>query len=63
VNDTAIRPITIAEQAEAAARRFVQTGEKEENPHRATGNEQRWRSCFDRWVLALSAGVDEERGA
>jgi hypothetical protein len=33
------------------------------NPHADTPNEQRWRSVFDRYVLAFSAQADEEAGA
>jgi hypothetical protein len=53
--DTTIRPITIGEQAEQAARRFVATGEPEPNPHAGTDQEQRWRSCYERWLLQLTA--------
>lgn len=58
--DTSIRPITIAEQAEAAARRFVETGEPITNPHAGTEHEQKFRSLADRWCLALSAEVDTQ---
>jgi hypothetical protein len=56
VSDLPIRPITIAEQARDAARRFVATGETESNPHQGTAQEQVWRSAFDRYVLLFSTG-------
>lgn len=61
--DTPIRPVTIGEQAEAAAKRFIATGEPEHNPHQGTEQEQRWRSCFERWLLQLSAVEGTEAGA
>ena len=61
--DTPIRPITVAEQAEAAARRTVETGEREPNPHQGTANEQRWRSGYERWLLQLSAVEGTEASA
>lgn len=59
MSDTSIRRIEIAEQAEQAARRFVETGEPELNPHEGTENAQVWRSLFERWLLALTAPETE----
>ena len=61
--DHTIRPITVAEQAEQAARRFVDTCEPQPNPHTGTALEQRWRSLYDRWILQLSAEQDTEASA
>lgn len=55
MTDTSIRRVTIAEQAELAARRFIETGEPQPNPHAGTADEQAWRSAFERNLLALSA--------
>jgi hypothetical protein len=61
--DLSIRRITIAEQAREAAARFVQTGEREANPHAGTAEEQLWRSAFERYVLQFSAAQDTEASA
>lgn len=61
--DTSIRPVTVAEQAEAAARRFVESGEPEQNPHKGTPAEAKWRSSYERWLLALTAPQDVEGSA
>lgn len=61
--DLSIRLLTLAEEAEAAARRFVDTGEPQDNPHRGTPDEQAWRSAYERWLLQLSAAADTEGGA
>lgn len=53
--DCAIRPITIAEQADAAARRTVQTGEVQPNPHpEGTDAHRQWKAAFERLLLAHS---------
>jgi hypothetical protein len=62
MTDTSIRRVTIAEQAQLAAAKFMETGEKPDNPHAGTADEQAWRSAFERWLLALSA-ADVEGGA
>jgi hypothetical protein len=61
--DTSIRRVSLAEQAEAAARRFVETGEPEPNPHKGTDDEQPWRSLYERWLLALTADEGTEGSA
>lgn len=61
--DHDVRPITIAEQAEAAARRFIATGEPQHNPHAGLPGEQRWRSVYERWLLALTADEGSEGSA
>lgn len=58
--DTSIRRVTIAEQAEAAARLFMETGTPQPNPHAGTADEQAWRSVYERWILALSAHENTE---
>jgi hypothetical protein len=61
MSDFSIRPITLAEQAEAAARRFSATGEHEPNPHAGTAQEAAWEAAFARitqetaWAAACRA--------
>jgi hypothetical protein len=57
MSDTSIRRVSISDQARAAAWRFVQTGEPQENPHAGTPEAQVWRSAYEVQILALSAGV------
>lgn len=61
--DASIRRISIAEQAEAAARLFMETGSPQANPHAGMAGEQVWRSVYERWCLALSAAADTEGSA
>lgn len=58
--DTAIRRVTVAEQAEQAARRFVLTGEREINPHEGTADAAAWSLAFFRWCSKLQAGDDAD---
>lgn len=63
MTDFSIRRVTLAEQAEAAARRYLETGERPENPHAGTADETPWRHAFEVWLLALSAAAETEGGA
>lgn len=63
MSDTSIRPVTIAEQAEAAARRFMETGEQQGNPHAGTPHEQAWRSAYEVQILDLSDAAEKEASA
>jgi hypothetical protein len=54
--------LTVAEEAKAAARRFVASGQAEVNPYAGTADEQRWRSSYERWLLALTAPTDVDGG-
>lgn len=63
MSDLSIRRMTIAEEAQAAARRFIQTKDAEPNPYVGTDDEQVWRSAFERHLLALSAPEGCEGGA
>lgn len=54
--DSAIRRMTIAEEADAAARRTVETGELERNPYPKDSAEYRaWRASFERSLLVHTA--------
>jgi hypothetical protein len=53
MTDTSIRRVTLAEQAEAAARRYLHTGEREPNPHAGTDDERAYQLALDRWLHAL----------
>lgn len=47
--DHSIRPITVAEQADIAARRAAETGESQHNPHEPGSEEAaRWQATYTR---------------
>lgn len=54
MTDLSIRRTTIAEQADAAARRFVQTHTPEQNPHEGTPDAPVWKAAFERFLLLHS---------
>lgn len=59
--DHHIRPITIAEQADLAARRFIDTGEPEVNPHEAGSPAAvEWKRRYEIALLRLTAPADAE---
>jgi hypothetical protein len=60
--DESIRRVCIADQAQAAARRFVETGQCEPNPHAGTPDEPVFKAAFDRY-LHLLTGAEAEGGA
>lgn len=63
MTDFSIRRVTIAEQAEAAARRFIETGERQDNPHRGTPDERTWQFLFLRWCDAIQLAECTEASA
>jgi hypothetical protein len=54
--DASIRRVTIAEQADAAARRTAQTGELERNPHEGTQDSGEWKRAYERYLLLHTSG-------
>lgn len=56
MSDESTRRICIAQQAEAAARKQLDTGEPQPNPHRGTENESVFQAAFDRFLHLLSTG-------
>jgi hypothetical protein len=56
---TNIRPITLAESAQMAAARTVETGEIAQNPHAGTDDAQAWRSAYECELLRVSAEQGE----
>lgn len=61
--DAAIRKIELAEHADMAARRTVETGEVEPNPHpEGTTAHRDWKVAYERFLVAHSA-ADMERSA
>lgn len=60
MSDLSIRRVSIAEHAEIAARRFVETGEPQHNPHEGVlGDAQAWRSAYERYLLLHSVPEGE----
>jgi hypothetical protein len=55
MTDHNIRKLTVAEQAQAAARRTVDSGVIEENPHVGTQDGPDWKSAYERYMLQFSA--------
>lgn len=49
--DTSIRRVTIAEQADLAARRTAETGEIQPNPHEGTQHATEWKCAYERFLL------------
>ena len=54
--DTSIRRVTIAEQADLAARRAAETGEVEPNPHQDTADQGEWQRAYERFLVLHSTG-------
>lgn len=46
-----------------AAQRFMDTGEDQPNPHEGTDYAEAWRSAYNRYTFAISAGVEIEGSA
>lgn len=63
--DETIRPLTIAEQAIAAARLTVQTGEQQPNPYASADPSiaRKWDVCFMRAMAMEQSCSDCEGGA
>lgn len=60
--DTAIRRVTISEQAREAALRFLQTGEEQEHHHEGA-DAAAWELAYERYKLAPRVGDETEGGA
>jgi hypothetical protein len=55
-----IQPIGIAESADLAARRCVETGEAQPNPHeRGTDEFKQWKAAYERFLLRHSSPESE----
>lgn len=56
MTDQNIRKLTVAEQAQAAARRTVAGGEVEFNPYGLGGQDSKdWTAAYERYLLQFSA--------